>query len=183
MHNISASLTIAALFASAALAQSTDRLLHFTATASAQDFQEIATVIQATTDITQAKVDATEKSLSLHGTAGQIALAEWLFTNLDKPISIRLDQKGAKHEYRVSDSADDVVRLFYLTNPEVPRGVQESRPRSARSQTSARCSPTTISVPWSSAERRTRSTQRNFFLRRWINPPGSSKARPPPSSA
>ena len=118
-----ASLTIAAFLASSALAQQTDRLLHFTATSSTQDFQEIATVIQAVTEIPKANVDATEKSLSLQGTAGQVALAEWLFTNLDKPTSV--PQNGAKHEYRVSDSADDIVRLFYLTNPVVPVGVQE----------------------------------------------------------
>ena len=125
MQDISASVAIAVLLASAAPAQQTDRLLHFTATSSTENFQEIATAIHYVTDIPQANVDATEKSLSLRGTPGQIALAEWLFTNLDKPTSIRLDQKGAKHEYRVSDSADDVVRLFYLTNPDVPRGVQE----------------------------------------------------------
>lgn len=45
-----------------------------------------------------------------------------MFTNLDKPNA---PTSGAKHEYRVSDNADDVVRLFYLTNPEIPRGVQE----------------------------------------------------------
>ena len=119
-----ASLTILAFVASSALAQQTNRLLHFTSTSSAQNFQEIATVIHAITDIPQADVDATEKSLSLQGTSGQIALAEWLFTNLDKPTNVR-SRNGAKHEYRVSDSADDVVRLFYLTNPDVPRGVQE----------------------------------------------------------
>ncbi|MGD0298280.1 MAG: hypothetical protein ABSE86_14330 [Bryobacteraceae bacterium] len=125
MQITAAGLTIAALFASSALAQQTDRLLHFTATNSAQNFQEIATVVQAISEIPQANVDATEKSLSLQGTAGQVALAEWLFTNLDKPTSIRLDKKGAKHEYRTSDTSDDLVRVFYLTNPEVPQGVQE----------------------------------------------------------
>jgi hypothetical protein len=118
-----ASLTVAAFLASSALAQQTDRLLHFTATSSTQDFQEIATVIRSITDIPQANVDTTEKSLSLQGTAGQVALAEWLFTNLDKPTSV--PQNGAKHEYRVSDNSDDLVRVFYLTNPEVPQGVQE----------------------------------------------------------
>ncbi len=118
-------LTIIVLGASSALAQQTNRLLHFTATNSVEDFQEIAGVIHYITDIPQPNVDATEKSLSLQGTPGQVAIAEWLFTNLDKPTSIRLDPKGAKHEYRVSDSADDVVRLFYLTNPAVPQGVQE----------------------------------------------------------
>jgi hypothetical protein len=123
-------LTFVVLFATSTLAQQTegvDRVLHFTATGSPQNIEEIATVIRSITDIPQASVDTTEKSLTLHGTAGQIALAEWLFTNLDKPASDPAPpgQNGAKHEYRVSDSDDDVVRLFYLTNPEVPRGMQE----------------------------------------------------------
>jgi hypothetical protein len=112
-----------ALAASSVLAQQTDRVVHFTATNSVKDFQEIAGVIHYITDIPQPSVDATEKSLSLQGTPGQIALAEWLFTNLDQPTNISPD--AAKHEYRVSDTANDVVRVFYLTNPEVPQGMQE----------------------------------------------------------
>lgn len=126
MQIIAASLTIAVLVASSGVAQPTDRVLHFTATSSVQDYQEIATVIRSITDIPQSNVDSTEKSLSLRGTVGQVALAEWLFTNLDKPVVPGPQtQNGAKHEYRVSDSGDDVVRLFYLTNPEVPNSVQE----------------------------------------------------------
>ena len=123
MKTTAASLTILAFVASSALAQQTSRLLHFTSTSSGQNFHEIATVIHSITDIPRINVDATEKSLALQGTAGQVALAEWLFTNLDKPTNV--PQSGAKHEYRVSDTADDVVRLFYLTNPDVPRGIQE----------------------------------------------------------
>jgi hypothetical protein len=116
-------LTIATLFAAATPAQEADRLLHFTATKSPDDLQEIATVIQATSNIPKAVVDTSEQSLALHGTAEQVALSEWLFTNLDKPTNV--PPSGAKHEFRVSDGADDVVRVFYLTNPEIPWGVQE----------------------------------------------------------
>jgi hypothetical protein len=116
-------LIIIVLAASSALAQQTDRVLHFTATNSVEDFQEIASVIHYITDIPQPSVDATEKSLSLRGTPGQIALAEWLFSNLDKPTDV--PPGAGKHEYRISDNPEDVVRLFYLTNPEVPHGVQE----------------------------------------------------------
>jgi hypothetical protein len=116
-------LIVIALAASSALAQQTDRVLHFTGGSSVEDFQEIAAVIHYITDIPQPRVDATEKSLSLQGTPGQVALAEWLFTNLDKPTNV--SPGAAKNEYRVSDSADDVVRVFYLTNPEVPTGFQE----------------------------------------------------------
>ncbi len=120
---VASSLTVAVLYASSALAQPTNRLLHFTATSSPQNFQEIATVIHYITDIPQDDVDATEKFLSLQGTSSQVALAEWLFTNLDKPTNV--PQSSAKHEYRLSDTSDDTVRVFYLTNPEVPQGVQQ----------------------------------------------------------
>jgi hypothetical protein len=103
-------LTIVVLAASSALAQQIDRVLHFTATSATKNLQEIATVICATTDIPQTPVEAQEKSLALRGTAGQIALAEWLFTNLDKPTDV--PPGAAKHEYRVSDSADEWSGCF-----------------------------------------------------------------------
>jgi type II secretory pathway component GspD/PulD (secretin) len=123
MQAASSWLIIISLAASSALAQQTDRVLHFAATTATKDLQEIATVICAITDIPQTSVDSQEKALPLHGTAGQIALAEWLLINLDKPAAVSPD--AAKHEYRVSDSSDDMVRVFYLTNPEIPTGVQE----------------------------------------------------------
>jgi hypothetical protein len=123
MQAASSWLIVISLAASSALAQQTDRVLHFSATNSVKDFQEIAGVTHYITDIPRPSLDATEKSLSLQGTPGQVALAEWLFSNLDKPANVSPD--AAKHEYRVSDSADDVVRLFYLTNPKGSQGMQE----------------------------------------------------------
>jgi hypothetical protein len=111
------------LFAAATPAQELDRVLHFTATKSSRGFEEIATVIQVITNIPKVPVDASEQSLALHGTAEQVTLAEWLFTNLDKSTDV--PPSGAKHEYRMSNTADDVVRLFFLKNPEIPTGVQE----------------------------------------------------------
>jgi hypothetical protein len=123
MRTIVTLLTIATLFAAATPAQEADRVLHFSATKSPNGIEAIATVIQVTTNIPKVAVDASEQSLALRGTAEQVALAEWLFTNLDKPTNV--PPSGAKHEYRMSDSADDMVRLFYLKNPEIPTGVQE----------------------------------------------------------
>ena len=122
MRAIVALSTIAFLapFAFAQQDATVDRVLHFTSADSPQTFEEIGAVIHSITDVGQAKVDPAEKSLSLRGTASQIALAEWLFTNLDRSTG-----NQARHEYRVLGNADDVVRLFYLTNPEVPEGVQE----------------------------------------------------------
>jgi hypothetical protein len=101
-----------------------DRVLHFTSTNSAQDFQEIGTVVSKIADIQQATVDTPEKALVLHATAAQIALAEWLFNELDKNAGAQT-MNGAKHEYQVSNSGDDVVRVFYLSNTETMQRFQE----------------------------------------------------------
>jgi len=116
-------------FASLAAAQNSadgnvDRVLHFSFTDSVQDFQEIGTVVKQIADIQQATVDTPEKALVLHATAAQIALAEWLFTALDKQAGVQA-AKGAKHEYQVSNSGDDVVRVFYLSNTETMQRLQE----------------------------------------------------------
>jgi hypothetical protein len=66
-------------------------------------------------------------SKPLRGTFAQVALAEWLFTNLDKSRNEQAQQNrpGVKHEYRVPDGADDIVRIFYLSNPEKVGDFQE----------------------------------------------------------
>ena len=104
-----------------------DRVLHFTSTDSVQGFQEIGTVVSRIADIQQATVDTSEKALVLLATTAQIALAEWLLTELDKPVGVQAlqSQKWAKHEYQVSNSGDDVVRVFYLSNTETMQRLQE----------------------------------------------------------
>jgi hypothetical protein len=122
---------VLAFVSSAAAQNSADgnvaRVLHFTSTDSVQDFQEIGAVISKIADIQQATVDTSEKALVLHATAAQIALAEWLLTELDKPVGVQAlqSQKWAKYEYQVSNSGDDVVRVFYLSNTETMQRFQE----------------------------------------------------------
>jgi predicted RNA polymerase sigma factor len=98
-----------------------DRTFYLTHTATVQQFQEVATVIRTITDIQQAAVDNDQKSVTVHATAGQIAMAEWLFNELDNPSV----QPSVLHEYLVPGSADDVVRLFYLTRTPTVQDFQE----------------------------------------------------------
>ena len=125
---------ITALFASVASGQppaeeNLDRVFHFIHTETAQDLQEIATVIRSMADIRQASTDTAQRALALRGTAGQIALAEWLVNELDKPTNRQAlapqSQNSAAHEYRPSGSGDDVVRVFYLTHTETAQELQE----------------------------------------------------------
>jgi hypothetical protein len=130
VQTIARLLLIVVLFASFALAQQTPeifRVLYSDSKVSPARFQEIATMIARVTGMPQSGVEATETSLMLRGTAAQVALAEWVFTNLDKSPSEQAQQSqpGAKHEYRVPDGTNDIVRVFYLSNPEKVGDFQE----------------------------------------------------------
>jgi hypothetical protein len=111
-----------ALLCAFASAQDRDRTFYLTHTATVQQFQEVATVIRTIADIQQAAVDNDQKSVTVHATAGQIAMAEWLFNELDNPAV----QTSVLHEYRVPYTTDDVVRLFYLTQTPTVQDFQEA---------------------------------------------------------
>lgn len=109
----------AALFAAVAVAQpaaeeKADRVLRF---GPAQDMQEIAVVVRGLTDA-RVTADTGQRTLSLSGAAQKIALADWLFHQLDQPSS------AATHE-RAVPGGDDMVRVFYLAAADTPQRVQE----------------------------------------------------------
>jgi hypothetical protein len=107
---------LALAFTSLAFSQDRDRTFFLTHTATTQQFQEVATVIRTIADIQQISADNDQKSVTVHASVGQIAMAEWLFNELDTPAA----QTAVSPEYRVPGSGDDVVRLFYIaTAPSV----------------------------------------------------------------
>jgi hypothetical protein len=67
--------------------------------------------------------------LTLRGTADQIALAGWLFPELDRfatgQSAPQASQNPATLEYRLAGIGDGVVRVFYLTHTETPMAIQE----------------------------------------------------------
>lgn len=114
MHTKAAVSLLIALFASAAFAQ-TDRVFHFAHTSATQDMNEIATAVRTIADISEVSADHEQRTLSLHGTGQQFALAEWLFNELDKPQMPAPDnQDAATHEYRMQGAGENTVRVFYL---------------------------------------------------------------------
>lgn len=110
---------LAILLASAAFGQ--DRVFQLTYAKTAQDVQEIATILRSTGDIREVSADGDGKSLAVSGTPGQIDLAEWLVKELDRP-QLR-QQQPAVPEYRVS--GDDIVRVFYLAPTLTLQDLQE----------------------------------------------------------
>jgi hypothetical protein len=59
-------------------------------------------------------------AIALRGTADQIAIAEWLFNDLDKG-----SQNPGAHELRLPGGGDDVLRVFYLTHARTSQQLQE----------------------------------------------------------
>jgi hypothetical protein len=116
---------VTSLFASIAFGQtpaeqSVDRTFYFTQAKTAQEFQETAVAIRGITNIRDAVLDPTKMSLALRGTADQIALAQWLYNELDQTTST------TSREYRVPSNSDDIVRVFYLTKVQSPQELVEA---------------------------------------------------------
>ncbi len=117
-------LTAIVLFSTGLFAQNNDlrdRVFYLTHTATVQQFQEVATVIRTIANIQQVSIDNDQKSVTVHATGGQIAMAEWLFNELDNPAV----QTSVPHEYRVPGDSDDVVRVFYVTTAATVQDFQE----------------------------------------------------------
>jgi hypothetical protein len=104
------------LFASLASAQ-TDRVLQFSQPVQAASVSEIASMIHIITDA-DITPEGAAKTLTVHGTSDQMALAEWMFSKVDQPqIPAPNNWDATEHEYRLPGSGENTVRLFFLTTP------------------------------------------------------------------
>jgi hypothetical protein len=100
-----------------------------------QCLAEMATDLRMITRISTAKGMAEPKvtieqgAVAFRGTAGQTALAEWVFNELDQPENwqalVPQSPNPVSHEYRLAVNGDDVVRVFYLANSGTERDLQE----------------------------------------------------------
>jgi type II secretory pathway component GspD/PulD (secretin) len=110
------------LFAmSAAFGQDVGRVFQLHHIDAEKDIFEFATLIRTISDNPQVAADTTAKTLAVHGTATQIAVAEWLFTELDRQTV----PDSVSQEFKVSNNADDVVHVFYLPNTATIQDFQE----------------------------------------------------------
>jgi hypothetical protein len=110
------------LFAmSVALGQDAARVFQLHHIDKAQDLNEFATLIRTISDNPQVVVDTAQKTLAVQGTATQIAVAEFLFTELDRQTV----PDSVSQEFKVANNADDVVRLFFVPDVASIQSFQE----------------------------------------------------------
>jgi hypothetical protein len=110
-----------AVISAVASAQDRDRTFYLTHTPTIQQFQEVATVIRTITNIPKVAADNDQRSVTVQASDGQIAMAEWLFNELDSPAA----EPAVPHEYHAPGSTDDVVRVFYVTTAATVQDFQE----------------------------------------------------------
>src|SRR5271165_3031853 len=123
MRTTTVGFAITALCAFVAFAQTastTTQVFTFTHTATVQDFQEVCNLIRTATTIRDASTDNAQKTLTLLGTADQLALAGWLYKALDVAVP---SQDSAVREYRAG--ADDLVHLYSVNNTASVQEFQE----------------------------------------------------------
>ena len=79
------------------------------------DFQEEATLLRTITDIRRVFAYNTPRAIAVRGTSAQLALAQWLFDEIDQPRTSASIHASTGYDFQDSaPAASAVVRVFYL---------------------------------------------------------------------
>ena len=96
--------------------------------AHAESIQQVYEIVLLIRSITDAPIDVTDETqkMRVRGSPDQLALAGWLFNELDKPGNQQppSSESTVPLEYRMP-GADDVVRIFYVPFAESIQDFQE----------------------------------------------------------
>jgi type II secretory pathway component GspD/PulD (secretin) len=103
--------------------QNSERVFSFTTKPDVQSLQEAVAMLRAVGDIRDLSLDAASSTITVHGTAVQLGLADWLITSLDVPAGPQTTASAGAPEYRMP--GDSVVKVFYLSKPTAPQHFQE----------------------------------------------------------
>src|SRR5262245_48568540 len=79
-------------------------------------------VLRVTADIQHLSMDGTKRRVTVEGTAEQIAMADWLVHQMDRPAN---GEFSGVHEYQPLAGSSDVVRVFYVNHAPTFQGLQE----------------------------------------------------------
>jgi hypothetical protein len=95
------------------------RVFYPTHAGTPRELQELAVALRSIYGVFRLFTYSVTGAIALRGTADQIAVAEWLFNDLDKRSQI-----PGMHELRLPGGGDDLVRVFYLANSGAGRDVE-----------------------------------------------------------
>jgi hypothetical protein len=90
--------------------------------ATTQDFQELATLIRTISGLRRVFIYNTPRAIAVRGTSDQVALAEWLFNQIDQPGHGGSSHASAIYTFQDPEPVPSVayaatkVQVFYLPN-------------------------------------------------------------------
>jgi hypothetical protein len=109
------------LLAFAAWGQTSEKVFYFAHLDTPQAMQEATNAVRAIGDIRDVSADAAKRSLTVNGTADQIAMAGWLTAELDKPGSA-----PGTRDFPFNDPKAPLAQVVYLSRVDNPQYLQET---------------------------------------------------------
>jgi hypothetical protein len=79
-------------------------------------FQEIVNSVRAIPEITKAFPYSLQNAIAMRGTDSQVAMAEWLFHQLDAAAGVQPVQSSSARQYATPGTANDEVQVLFLTH-------------------------------------------------------------------
>jgi len=108
------------LFAFAAWGQTSEKVFYFTHLDTPQAMQEVTNLMRVVGDIRDLSPDVAKRSITVKGTADQIAAAGWLTAEMDKAGSAT-----GTRDYPFNDPNAPLAQVVYLTHVDNPQDLQE----------------------------------------------------------
>ncbi len=106
------------LFSGCALGAQTDGIFRFSTPQTARNIQEALTVVRTVAQLPQAAASSDNVTLTLHGTADDVATAQWILGILDTGSETGIHQ--------ITTGSGDVARVSFLPYLQTPQAVQEA---------------------------------------------------------
>lgn len=106
-------------------ADDVERVFRLRYTQTPLEVQEMTTVIRSLAEIRQAYADASSRTFTVKAPQEQVAFAEWLVAELDRPAEASGARSSGTYEFPLSSGASHLSRVFYLPSTLEPQQVQE----------------------------------------------------------
>ena len=107
------------LFAFAAWGQTSEKVFYFAHLDTPQAIEEVTNMMRAVGDIRDLMPDAAKRSLTVKGTADQIAAAAWLTAEMDKPGG-----GTGTRDFAFEDPKAPLMQVAYLKHVDNPQDLQ-----------------------------------------------------------
>src|SRR5665647_2570934 len=108
------------LFAFAAWGQTSEKVFYFTHLDTPQAMQEVTNLMRVVGDIRDLSPDVAKRSLTVKGTADQIAAAGWLVAEMDKAGGAT-----GTRDFPFNDPKEPLAQVAYLSHVDNPRDLQD----------------------------------------------------------